>query len=244
MVSMNFWFLIVIALILSYFLGLFDINSLVKATNNLGEFITSLSIKSEYLPDALYAVGETMVMAAFGTVVGAIIAYPIASLSVRDITPTWISIIARGIANILRTIPSIFWGILFVIMFGPGNKAGAVALAIYTAGYLCKFLYETFENVNKEYYESMHSLALPWLMLAKTLFKHTEKQIISHIMFMFEYNLRTASVLGIVGAGGIGYYITQYINILNYSAAFTFFIIIMLFVFIVDGISYIIRRRI
>ncbi len=241
---MNIWILISMALILSYFLGILDIEAITKATSNLSKFASDLYIEEELVPDALHAVGETMLMAAFGTVVGALIAYPIASLSAHGITSRWISVIVRGIANILRTVPAIFWGILFVIMFGPGTKAGALALAVYTSGYLSKFFYETFENVNKEHYEALHSLALPWMVLAKALLKHSEKQIVSHIMFMFEYNLRTAAVLGIVGAGGIGYYITQYINILNYSAAFTFFIVVMIFVFIVDGISYILRRRI
>ncbi len=241
---MSVWMLIALALILSYFLGILDPYAWTKASNNLSKFASELYINQELVPDALYAVGETMLMAAFATVVGALVAYPIAALSTHGITPRWISIIVRSIANILRTVPAIFWGILFVVMFGPGNTAGAIALALYTVGYLSKFFYETFENVDKEHYEALHSLALPWIILAKAMIKHTQKQVVSHTMFMFEYNLRTASILGIVGAGGVGYYITQYINVLNYSAAFTFFIVVMLFVFLVDGISYIIRRRI
>jgi len=241
---MSIWMLIVLALILSYLLGILDPYAWTKALSNLSKFASDLYIRQELVQDALYAVGETMLIAAFSTIVGALVSYPISSLSAQGITPRWISMVVRSIANILRTVPAIFWGILFVVMFGPGNTAGAVALTLYTIGYLSKFFYETFENVGKEHYEALHSLGLPWPLLAKAIFKHTEKQMISHTMFMFEYNLRTASILGIVGAGGVGYYITQYVNILNYSAAFTFFIVVMLFVFLVDGISYIIRKHI
>ncbi|MEM0364767.1 MAG: ABC transporter permease subunit [Candidatus Nitrosocaldus sp.] len=241
---MVIWVLIIIALILAYFLGLIDLDSWLKASKNLSVFASDLYIRYDLLPDALHAVGETFIIALFGTVVGALISYPLSAISAQGITARWVSLAVRTIANVLRTVPAIFWGILFVVMFGPGNVAGAVALALYTAGYLSKFFYETFENVSKEHYEALGSLALPWMVMAKALFKHTEKQMASHIMFMFEYNLRTASILGIVGAGGIGYYITQYVSILNYAAAFTFFIVILLFVFLVDGVSYIIRRRI
>ncbi len=240
---MMVWALLLIAIILAYLLGLIDLDSWLKASRNLSVFVSDLYIRVDLLPDALYAVGETFIIALFGTVVGALISYPISALSAQGITSRWLSLAIRSVANMLRTVPAIFWGILLVVMFGPGNVAGAVALALYTAGYLSKFFYETFENVGKEQYEALGSLGLPWMVMAKALFKHTEKQMVSHTMFMFEYNLRTASILGIVGAGGIGYYITQYVSILNYAAAFTFFIVILLFVFLVDGVSYIIRKK-
>ncbi len=237
------WALLLIAVILAYFLGLIDLDSWLKASRNLSTFASDLYIRVDLLPDALHAVGETFIIALFGTVVGALISYPLSAMSAQGVTARWLSLAIRTVSNVLRTVPAIFWGILFVVMFGPGNVAGAVALALYTAGYLSKFFYETFENVNKEHYEALGSLALPWMVMAKALFKHTEKQMVSHTMFMFEYNLRTASILGIVGAGGIGYYITQYVSILNYAAAFTFFMVILLFVFLVDGVSYIIRKK-
>ncbi|MEM0029433.1 MAG: ABC transporter permease subunit [Candidatus Nitrosocaldus sp.] len=240
---MMVWALLLIAVILAYFLGLIDLDSWLKASRNLSTFASDLYIRVDLLPDALHAVGETFIIALFGTVVGALISYPLSAMSAQGVTARWLSLAIRTVSNVLRTVPAIFWGILFVVMFGPGNVAGAVALALYTAGYLSKFFYETFENVNKEHYEALGSLALPWMVMAKALFKHTEKQMVSHTMFMFEYNLRTASILGIVGAGGIGYYITQYVSILNYAAAFTFFMVILLFVFLVDGVSYIIRKK-
>ncbi|MEM4399292.1 MAG: ABC transporter permease subunit [Candidatus Nitrosocaldus sp.] len=240
---MMVWALLLIAVILAYFLGLIDLDSWLKASRNLSTFASDLYIRVDLLPDALHAVGETFIIALFGTVVGALISYPLSAMSAQGVTARWLSLAIRTVSNVLRTVPAIFWGILFVVMFGPGNVAGAVALALYTAGYLSKFFYETFENVNKEHYEALGSLALPWMVMAKALFKHTEKQMVSHTMFMFEYNLRTASILGIVGAGGIGYYITQYVSILNYAAAFTLFMVILLFVFLVDGVSYIIRKK-
>ncbi|MEM4349436.1 MAG: hypothetical protein QW712_03335, partial [Candidatus Nitrosocaldus sp.] len=131
---MVIWVLIIIALILAYFLGLIDLDSWLKASKNLSVFASDLYIRYDLLPDALHAVGETFIIALFGTVVGALISYPLSAISAQGITARWVSLAVRTIANVLRTVPAIFWGILFVVMFGPGNVAGAVALALYTAG--------------------------------------------------------------------------------------------------------------
>lgn len=237
------WVLIVVALVFAYALGLLDIDAWLSASGNLSHFLSELHVREDLVGDALYAVGETFVMAIFGTMAGALISFPLAALSVHGITNKGVALVIRTAANAIRTVPAIFWGILFVIMFGPGNAAGALALAFYTTGYLSKFFYETLENVGKEHYEALSSIGLPWTIVGKSLFKHTQKQNVSNIMFMLEYNLRTASILGIVGAGGVGYYIIQYINILDYAAAFTFFLVTLGIVFLIDGVSHLIRRR-
>ncbi len=237
------WIFIIVAVVFAYLLGLLDPEAWLNASGNLSRFLSELYIREDLLGDALYAVGDTFVMALFATVVGFLISFHIAVMSVREITPRPVALAFRAVANVIRTVPAIFWGILFVIMFGPGRESGALALVLYTTGYLSKFFYETLENVGKEHYEALQSMGLSWLILGKALFKHTEKQNIANIMFMLEYNLRTASILGIVGAGGVGYYIIQYVNILDYAAAFTFFVVILVFVFALDGLSHLVRKR-
>jgi phosphonate transport system permease protein len=80
--------------------------------------------------------------------------------------------------------------------------------------------------------------------LAFALYTHIRRQIISSVLFMLEYNVRTASILGFVGAGGVGYYILQYLDILDYQAALTFVIAAIAIVAAIDTTSYTLRTRI
>lgn len=86
---------------------------------------------------------------------------------------------------------------------GPGPAAGALALALYTSTYLVKLFYEALEAVERELYDSLRAIGLRGLPLA-ALFTHVKRQVVSHVLFMLEYNVRTATILGFVGAGGVG----------------------------------------
>ncbi|MDM7276034.1 MAG: ABC transporter permease subunit [Thermoprotei archaeon] len=127
---------------------------------------------------------------------------------------------------------------------GPGPKAGALALILYTSGYLAKFFYESLEAINRELYDSLKVMGLEGLPLAFALYSHAKRYIISNILFMLEYNVRTATILGFVGAGGIGYYIVHYLNLLNYQATLTFVVFTLLLVTLIDLTSYIARQRV
>jgi phosphonate transport system permease protein len=152
--------------------------------------------------------------------------------------------LSRLLANVVRSIPAIFWAILFVILVGPGPRAGALALSLYTAAYLAKFFYEILESVDREHVNSLKVMGLSGLTLASALYAHTRRQVVSSILFMLEYNVRTATIIGFVGAGGVGYYILHYMNSLDYPAVITFIAVTTLFVIAIDTLSYLVRTRV
>ena len=109
----------------------------------------------------------------------------------------------RWVSSAVRSIPAVLWAVFFVILVGPGPAAGALALALYTSTYLVKLFYEALEAVERELYDSLRAIGLRGLPLA-ALFTHVKRQVVSHVLFMLEYNVRTATILGFVGAGGVG----------------------------------------
>ncbi|MEM0203032.1 MAG: ABC transporter permease subunit [Archaeoglobaceae archaeon] len=183
-------------------------------------------------------------MSAIGVSGGVLIAYMLAPLASPLIVSPKVAFVFRTFSNATRTVPAILWAIIFVILIGPGPKAGALALTLYTSGYLVKFFYESLEATNREFHSSLKVIGLTGLPLAFALYSHTKKHVISNALFMLEYNVRTATILGFVGAGGIGYYIVHYLSLLDYQATMTFVTFTLLLVITIDTISYITRQRV
>ncbi|MEM4845298.1 MAG: ABC transporter permease subunit [Acidilobaceae archaeon] len=237
-------FMLILSIILAFQLNLIDPKIIGLIAVNSAKLIPELGIRVDMLGEALKAVYETLIMSLFGVSTGTLIAYILAPLASPLIAPPSIATTGRLLANTIRTIPAILWAILFVILVGPGPRAGALALSIYTAAYLIKFFYEALESTDREHYDALRVMGLKGLPLALAIYTHIRRQIVSSILFMLEYNVRTATILGFVGAGGVGYYILQYLNLLNYQATMTFVLVTLILVIIIDLLSYIIRTRI
>lgn len=235
----------VITLILAAPLGLLDLGLWFKASSNMAEFLVAeLGFRVDLIEDAFKAVYETLVISLFGVSSGTLIAYILAPLASPMIVGSRLATLSRLLANAVRSIPAIFWAILFVILVGPGPRAGALALALYTAAYLAKFFYEILESVDREHVNSLKVMGLSGLTLASAMYAHTRSQVVSSILFMLEYNVRTAAIIGFVGAGGVGYYILHYMSLLDYPAVITFIAVTMLFVIAIDTLSYLARTRV
>lgn len=235
----------VITLILTAPLGLLDLGLWFKASSNMARFLMDdLGFRVDLIEDAFKAVYETLVISLFGVSSGTLIAYILAPLASPMIVGSRLATLSRLLANAVRSIPAIFWAILFVILVGPGPKAGALALALYTATYLAKFFYEILESVDREHVNSLKVMGLSGLTLASAMYAHNRRQVVSSILFMLEYNVRTAAIIGFVGAGGVGYYISYYMSLLDYPAAITFIAVTMLFVIAIDTLSYLARTRV
>ncbi|HWQ18107.1 MAG TPA: ABC transporter permease subunit [Sulfolobales archaeon] len=234
----------IVTLILSYPLGLVDVGVWAKMGINIAKFVPELGVRWDLVGDALIASYETLIISLLGVSGGTLIAYILAPLASPLIVPSRVALVGRMTANAIRTVPAILWAILFVILVGPGPRAGALALIIYTSGYLAKFFYESLEAIGREHYDSLRVIGLRGLPLAFALYSHAKRYIISNVLFMLEYNVRTATILGFVGAGGIGYYIMNYLSMLNYQATITFVIFTLLLVIAIDLVSYVARLRV
>ena len=181
---------------------------------------------------------ETIKIAFVSTIFGMILSMPISLLAARNLNPIWISYPARIILAAFRTLPSIIWAILFVILIGFGPVAGTLAMTFYTVGYLGKLQYESIEGISREPLDAADVMGLNKIEKAYTVvIPESANNLISQLIFMFEYNVRHGTVIGIVGAGGIGYYINLYLKFLQYDKVIAYLIIIFITVVIIDLIS-------
>ena len=206
---------------------------------------------------------ETIKIAFVSTVFGAIISLPISLLASRNLDSTSkitsffdrhfdsfgssdffyilvaiLSYLPRFLLAAFRSLPSIIWAIFFVILVGFGPLAGVLAMTLYTVGYLGKLQYEAIEGMTKTPLDAAETMGLTKFEIAfKVVIPECANDLISQAIFMFEYNVRHGTVIGIVGAGGIGYYINLYLKFLQYDKVIAYLIIIFVVVLIIDFIS-------
>ncbi|MBD51471.1 MAG: phosphonate ABC transporter, permease protein PhnE [Euryarchaeota archaeon] len=187
---------------------------------------------------AWIGMSETIKIAFVSTIFGSIISLPISILAARNLNSLGVSYFARILLAAARSLPSIIWAIFFVILVGFGPLSGVLAMTIYSVGYLGKLQYESIEGMNSIPLESARSMGLSKIEIATgVVIPEMANNLISQMIFMFEYNVRHGTVIGIVGAGGIGYYINLYLKFLQYDKVISYLIIIFIVVLIIDFLS-------
>jgi phosphonate transport system permease protein len=138
----------------------------------------------------------------------------------------------------IRTIPSLLWGVVFVIAYGLGPEAGALGVAFYTIGFLGKLFYEAFESVDSEVVEAVEATGTNRVQLISfAVLPESANALISHLLFMFEYNVRASAIMGFVGAGGIGFYILGYLQLLQYENLMMALVLTFAVVMAIDFLS-------
>jgi len=194
---------------------------------------------------AVHGLSETIEIAFLATLIGMLISLPLSMMAAHNLSPLLLSTLTRNILAGLRVLPSLVWALLFVIMFGPGPLAGVLAMTLYTVGYLGKLQYEALEGVSRYPLEAARAMGLPrWQVARFFALPEASNAILSQILFMFEYNIRHGSVIGLVGAGGIGWYLNNYLGVYSrYDRAFALILVIYVAVVVIDQISLVIRHR-
>ena len=193
---------------------------------------------------ALTSIFETIQMAFLGTLFGALFSLPLAILASRNIFDKKIVIPIRIILAAIRTMPSLLWAVIFVIMVGFGPFAGVLAIIMYTIGYLSKLQYESIEGISPEPLEAVSATGANRLKLIKfVVLPENANNLLSQLLFMFEYNVRATTILGFVGAGGIGFYISGYLKLLEYDKIITLLFVVLAIVLIIDYLSTKVRDK-
>jgi len=193
---------------------------------------------------ALWSMFETIQMAFIGTVVGAAISLPLSMLAARNLNSKIVSGSIRAILAAVRTFPSILWAILFVIMVGLGPFAGVLAIIMYTIGFMTKLQYESIETVDSDPMDAVHSIGVSkWQQIRYVVVPESAAHLLSQLLYTFDYNVRHTSIIGLVGAGGIGFYIINYIKFFEYGKAAVFMLVVLAAVLIIDWISVKIRDK-
>ena len=149
---------------------------------------------------------DTIKMSLLGSVLGSLIAIPIAYLASNNVIKSKIVVsITKVFLSILRTLPTLVTALIATFIFGLGTLAGTIAIIIFTIAYVGKFLYEQIENVDMGAFEAMESLGMNRVQAFRyAIFPQVLPNYLSTSLFCFEGNVRYAAILGYVGAGGIG----------------------------------------
>ena len=185
---------------------------------------------------------ETLKMAFVATIFGFIGAIALSSFAAKNLVPKSVLVPTRLIPSFTRCLPSIIWAIVFVIVVGIGPLAGVLAMTLYTIGYLGKLQYEEIEGINREPLEAARAMGLSHSeIVSKVVIPESSNTFLSQILFMFEYNVRHGTVLGLVGAGGIGLHIDRAMELDLYNHVMTYLIVIFVVIVIIDFLSLFIR---
>lgn len=201
-------------------------------------------VESTMIDRAFWSMLETILMAFIGTMVGYALAFPMSLLASRNLTSRWVYAPMRGILAAVRTFPSIMWALLFVIMVGPGPFAGILAITMYTIGFVAKLQYEAIETIDADPMDAASSIGLSKLQIVRfVVIPESASHLLGQLLYMFDYNVRQTSILGLVGAGGIGFYIITYIKFLQYGKAAFFMLVVLITVLIIDWVSLKLRDR-
>ena len=201
-------------------------------------------IEPKLFETALLSMFETIQMAFIGTIVGVVIALPLSMFAARNLNSKWVYVPIRVILAAIRTFPSILWAILFVIMVGLGTFAGVLAIIMYTIGFVSKLQYESIETVDADPVDAISSIGVSkWQLIRFVVLPESAPHLLSQILYMFDYNVRQSSILGLVGAGGIGFYIINYIKFFEYGKAMVFMLVVLAAVLFIDWISVKIRDK-
>lgn len=205
-----------------------------------------------------FAMLETVQMAVIALIMSVIIAVPLSYMSSRNILMILIpgnSLFHRGLrsalygtstlfANIFRSINEIVWALIFVSAVGLGPMAGILALGIHTAGVLSKLLSEGNEAIDPGPVEALASSGAGFIkILVYAVIPQTMPHFVSMVLYRFESDVRSASILGFVGAGGIGFYLFDKLRSFENADVCTILIVIVVTVWVIDKISAQIRKR-
>jgi phosphonate transport system permease protein len=232
-----------------YCLWLFDASPL-RLWNGLGQLAAIVAhmfppTAGEMFWQYLAAMAQTVGMAFIGTVVAALLAVPLGMLGARNVLPNWLArFVFRRSSDVLRGVDQLIWALIFVRAVGLGPLAGILAIIVSDTGTLAKLYSEAVENTERKAVDGVRAcgggrlLGIRFGILPQVL-----PVMLSSALYMFESNTRSATILGIVGAGGIGFFLSDRIRTMNWEEASFIVLLILVTVYLIDALSKAVRTR-
>ncbi|WP_194421153.1 phosphonate ABC transporter, permease protein PhnE [Microbacterium abyssi] len=224
----------------------FDFVKLGEGAVNMGEFLSRLFPPdfSKFGTIALLLV-ETLQMAIIGTVLGAVLSLFVAVAAASNIAPKWLYYPARWLMNIIRSVPDLVFALMFVSAVGLGPFAGILAMTLGSIGSIGKIFAESMESVDRGPIVAMQAVgASKRQVIQYGVLPQAAPLLVSYTLLLFEGNVRGATILGLVGAGGIGLELTTAMRMYDYGHLSAIIICIIVLVTALDQGSALIRRRI
>ncbi|MCG5530048.1 phosphonate ABC transporter, permease protein PhnE [Halorhodospira halochloris] len=194
----------------------------------------------------MIAMWETLNMAIVGVTLGVILSLPFALLSARNTTPhPIVRFFTRTLVSIFRTVPDLVWALIFVVAVGLGPLAGIMAIIMDTIGFCARFFSERIEEIRPGPSEAIASAGGgKGSMIIGAILPESMASLTATSLFSVEKAIRSAVVLGLVGAGGIGVELSTSMRMFRYDQALTIIIVILVVVIAVEQVSSAIRKRV
>jgi phosphonate transport system permease protein len=242
--------IILIGLILFY-LGLVELDvtveRLLKGLSKLGD-VFGLMVPPESKGrtiEFMWAIAETVAMAFLGTLIASILAVPLALLGARNVMPIGpIRFFVRRSSDVVRGLDSLVWAIFFVGIVGLGPFAGILAIAMNDTGVLTKLYAEALENTDAEQSKGVRATGAGRIQtLVFGVLPQVMPVFLANSLYFVESNVRSATILGVVGAGGIGFFLMDRMMISAWREVAYIILLVLVTVAIIDSISRLLRHR-
>ena len=238
--------IVVLVLGLSIRVTGFDLGIIARRANQLTKILAQI-----FQPDASFfskvtgPLWDTIKMSIMGSVIGSLLALPYAVAASANINRSGpLLAVLRFLLNIVRTLPTLVIASICALIFGLGTFAGTVAITVFTFGIVTKMLYESIETVNMGAFEALESAgANKFQAFWSAVFPQILPTYLSHCLYSFEINVRAASILGYVGAGGLGILIDERIGWRDYNGLGTVLLTLFIAVFIIENLSQFLRSK-
>lgn len=236
----------VIAMLSLYFIPV-NFKEMAYGVPRIWEFLKGM-LSPDFSDIAVYAklMLETVGMGISGTFLAVVISIPIGLLSARNVIPSpFVYNITKEIANFLRAMPELMFALIFVAAVGLGPFAGVMAIAIHTAGFLGKFYAEAIENIDPKPVEAVEATGARFIQrISHAVSPQVLPLFNSYNLYLIDRNIRASTVMGIVGAGGIGFDLVMSMKLFEYQKTVTLILIILFTIILVDWLSSYLRKKV
>lgn len=247
MLHQGFWGVLAVAVVIASAQGAeVDLQQFWSRLPQLGEWLVRLFPPDfSELPSFLGAIWETLAIAIIGTGAAMVMALPLAIVVARNVTPFKpLSLPLRSLLNLLRGIDTAIFALFFVSIVGLGPFAGALGVALHTTGSMAKLYAEALETLPPEPIEAVEATGCDRMRtFTFAVLPEALPGLIGISLYLWEFNVRSSVILGIVGAGGIGYELLVSLKLLDFPRLCTILLLILAMVTLIDALSARLRQR-
>jgi phosphonate transport system permease protein len=240
-IAFAFWSIDVLNIPIERMLGMFG---------RLGTMITERLLPPEMAfaaqPRVVSSIIETIEMSVLGATIGTILTMPLAWLAAWNVTPNRFVLypLARGIIVIMRGMPTLMWAMVLVAIFGFGPFAGMLALVKATIGFAGKLMAEQIEAIDMKRVEAIRATGANEVdVLFFAVIPQVWAAWVGIIIYNWDAQLRNSTILGFVGAGGMGLYLREQISVIEYQTAMSIIVVIIGMVILSEALSHFLRHR-
>ena len=229
-----------------YYVGLFDAERLSEGIPSLAQMVGEMFPPNfSQAKTWIKPLFDTLAMSVAGTAIAVLLSIPLGVLAARNTSPHPITYhAARAVLNGLRSIPELIMGIVFVAAVGFGALPGVLALGLHSIGMIGKFFAESIEHDDQAPVEAARAAGCgPLQVIFHGIVPQVLPQMADTVIYRWEYNFRASTVMGMVGAGGIGFELMGSLRIMQYQDVSAILIVILAMVTLVDALSSYLRRK-